>query len=317
MARTRRILRYHRAGKRLNDRDNLEPINLQELLEPYLQQIQLPHEVEYNETDVSLKALPLPQGFEFRNGIALHLVKYAGGTHDVVVNHQRANLGTQAPRAGEDFVRGAVFVLIREHHVVSLAVSPLRETACLHYARELAGSFNNTGLTAEQRQDLKTVRLWKPTQRGALQRIAEQGVKELILHHQVPASFAAEQQRRGLTLWQAISNWLGLSPDEQARYAQDALLKVRASAKPASRRGEQREEAMESEAQMAQRILEGAEDEGFTIVLRDDTKITRHEMEYRKAVTLEEPHPGFIDPLRAFQELQRYYEELRTEGAFD
>jgi len=74
---------------------------------------------------------------------------------------------------------------------------------------------------------------------------------------------------------------------------------------------------MESEAQMALSLLEEAEDEGFTIVLRDDTKITQHEMEYRKPVDLEEPHPGFIDPLRAFQHLQLYYEELRREGALD
>ena len=312
----RRFLRYHRAGKRLSDTDNLEPINLQELMEPFLQRIHFPHEVDYKGPDEMLKAMPIPAGFSFRGGIALLLVKYARDTHDVVINHEQASLETLPPREGEDFARGAVFALIREYHVVSLAVSPLRETACLHFARELAGQFNNAGLSAEQRQDLKSVKLWKPAQRGVLQRITEQGVKELILRHQMPASFAAEQQREGLSMIQALAKWLSWAPDQQARYAQDALLKVESSAKPAARRGEKREEAMESEAQMAERLLEG-EDEGFTIVLGDDTKITEHQMEYRKPVDLEEPHPGYINPLRAFQELQQYYEELRMEGAFD
>ncbi len=309
-----RVLKYYRAILPLGDAN--QTVNLEQILQSLLGLVQLPCDID--DGDHCLKLTPAPQDLQFR-GVSLDVEKYARNSHAIVIEHDNAHIDTQPPPDGKDFVRGRYFALIREHHVVVLHLDKLRHGTCKRVGQLLVADHPGNPLTPDEKTKLKGLKLLPPMQRNALQQIRDEGVKEIRTTQLVPAGFVYEQRRRGTAnSFQIVAAWLGLNREDRLRFLDDpnGRLRFLNSTKPATRRGDIREHELAEETALAERAYEEGDDD-LTIILKNGTKLTREQMEYRKAVQFEEPHPGHISAQDAFNALLTYYNELRNGGAFD
>lgn len=307
-----RILKYYRAMRPMEDGG--QPVNLEAILRKLLGLVQLPHDIDAG--DHFLKLSPIPGNINF-SGICLDVEKYARNSHAIVVEHQTSDINTLPPPSGTDFVRGRYFALIREHHVVVLHLEKLRYGACKKVGQLLAAQHPRNPLTTDEKRELKTLKLLPPMQRNALQQIRDEGVKEIRTTQLIPAAFVHEQRRNGITnSFQIVTAWLGW--EDKVRFLDDpnGNLRFINSIKPATRGGDKRENELAEETNLARMAFEEGDDD-LTIILGNDTKLTRDRMEYRKAVPFDEEQPGKIDAQDAFNALLAYYNELLNDGAFD
>lgn len=292
-------------------RGSREPVDLEDIIRTQMSGRALPLKILSG--DRVIEAIPLPDLDGF-NGVALHLVAYQEDTHEILIDHGKDELETLPPPDESDFVRGRLFAIITDCHIVGLPIHPLRNSLAIHFSRGLEVQ----SLSQEQIDALNKVTFVKPPAKDKLEMIENIGVKEIKLDWSIPASHIAEQlNQQAATPLGVIRSFLAGDDDSADGPQAEGELVFKASLKPKTRHGELREIELYQEKNMAKAIVDDDDGYDYVITLKNGVPITPESMEVSRPQTFEEEQPGMILPEDAFSALLEYHRELRDNGAFD
>lgn len=224
------------------------------------------------------------------------------------------DLGERHPNAGENFVNSDFLALIRGNHII-----------CLNCGRNggalrgyLSALFKKAGLPADAQQ-FALVRVGNPKNLAVIEAV---GVKSIDLRVSIAEATADEiidGSAAGGTWKNAVKNigeaFLGLTEKDaelrQLREAEQGSVTVSINV-------DKRDvtSAPDGLDHFASEFVEDEEAEGYVIHLRDNTKITPHEITVRKPVKLE-AHANSVSVVQAWDALSEFMSELTENGQLE
>lgn len=292
-------------------RGTREAVDLESIIRALMHGKEMPLRILKDEKII--EAMQVPDLGDF-GGVALHLISYQDGTHEILIDHEQDALKTLPPPESSDFVRARLFAIVTDCHVVALPLHPARSSLAIQFARSL----ELNPLTQEQTDELKVVTLVKPPSKDKLEMIEDIGVKEIKLDWSIPASHLADQLQaqaaKPLGIFKSFFH--EADNDADAVHAEGELV-FETRLRPKTRRGEVRQTELAQEKKLAEAIVKDEDGYGYVITLKNGTHLTPETMEVSKTQTFDENQPGMISPEEAFAALLEYHQELKDNGAFD
>lgn len=224
------------------------------------------------------------------------------------------DLGERQPNAGENFVNSDFLALIRDNHVICLNCG--RNGGALR--SYLSALFKKAGLPIEAQQ-FALVRVGNPKNLSVIDAV---GVKSVDLRVSISEATAEEIVDGGPAdgAWRnALRNireaFRGLTEkDAELRQLREAEKGSVAVSINVDKRDVT--SAPHGLDHFASEFVEDEEAEGYTIHLRDDTKITPYEIMVRKSVKLES-HANSVNVFHAWDALSEFMRELSENGQLE
>jgi hypothetical protein len=224
------------------------------------------------------------------------------------------DLGERQPNAGENFVNSDFLALIRDNHVI-----------CLNCGRNggslrgyLSALFKKAGLPVDAHQ-FDMVRVGNPKNLAVIKTV---GVKSIDLKVSIAEATADEiiDGPAGAGMWKNAVKKIGdafrglTERDAELRQLRDAeqgsvTVSINVDKRDVT-------SALHGLDHLASEFMEDEEADGYIIHLRNDTKITPHEITVRKPVKLD-AHANSVSVFQAWEAMQKFMGELAENGQLE